>query len=100
MQINGLQSAQSVQTLASTQRSKPSQATESVTSSSAIATDQLDLSAEAQALSSAQASGATEASAGIRQDRVDSIRQAIANGTYESPEKLSGALDRLLDSFA
>ena len=59
-----------------------------------------DLSAEAQALSNAQATGASEASSGIRQDRVDSIRQAIANGTYESPEKLSGALDRLLDSFA
>ncbi|MDX1926766.1 MAG: flagellar biosynthesis anti-sigma factor FlgM [Pirellulaceae bacterium] len=100
MQINGLQSAQSVQSLAGTQRAKPSQATESVASSSSIPTDQLDLSPEAQALSESQATGASQASTGIRQDRVDAIRQAIANGTYESPEKLSGALDRLLDSFA
>ena len=100
MQINGLQSAQSIQSLAGTQRSKPSQASEHVASSSAINGDQLDLSAEAQALSDVQATGAAEASSGIRQDRVDAIRQAIANGSYESPEKLSGALDRLLDSFA
>ncbi len=100
MQINGLQSAQSIQSLSGTQRSTPSQASEPVSSSSAIPTDQLDLSAEAQALSDVQASGASEASTGIRQERVDAIRQAIASGSYESPEKLSGALDRLLDSFA
>ena len=100
MQINGLQSAQSVQSLANTQRSNPSQPTEPVATSSAIATDQLDLSAEAQALSDVQSAGGTEASTGIRQERVDAIRQAIANGSYESPERLSGALDRLLDSFA
>lgn len=100
MQINGLQSAQSIQSLASTQRSKPSQAAEPPASSSTLPSDQLDLSAEAQALSDVQSAGTANASTGIRQERVDSIRQAIANGTYESPEKLSGALDRLLDSFA
>jgi flagellar biosynthesis anti-sigma factor FlgM len=100
MQIQGLQSAQSVQSLAGTQRAKPSQGTEAVTSSSALAADQLDLSAEAQALGDVQGAGAAEASTGIRQNKVDAIRQAIANGSYESPEKMSGALDRLLDSFA
>jgi len=100
MQINGLQSAQSIQSLAGTQRVRPSQASEPVASPSAIPNDQLDLSPEARALSDVQATGATEASTGIRQDRVDAIRQAIASGSYESPEKLSGALDRLLDSFA
>jgi len=100
MQINGLQSAQSVQSLASTQRAKPSQAAEPVAPSSAIASDQLDLSAEAQALSDVQSSAAPEAATGIRQDRVDAIRQAIADGSYETSDKLSGALDRLLDAFA
>ena len=32
----------------------------------------------------------------IRQDRVDQIRKQIAEGTYETPEKLQIALDRLL----
>ena len=35
----------------------------------------------------------------IRQDRVDAIRQQIAAGTYETPEKLDIALDRLLDEI-
>jgi negative regulator of flagellin synthesis FlgM len=32
----------------------------------------------------------------IRQDRVNQIRQQIADGTYETPEKLQVALERLL----
>ena len=35
----------------------------------------------------------------IRQDRVDAIRTAIAQGTYETPDKLSAALDGLLDEI-
>lgn len=36
----------------------------------------------------------------IRQDRVNSIRAAIADGSYETDAKLSTALDRLLDEIA
>jgi len=35
----------------------------------------------------------------IRQDRVDQIRARIATGTYETPERLDAALDRLLDEI-
>jgi negative regulator of flagellin synthesis FlgM len=35
----------------------------------------------------------------IRQNRVDSIRTAIAQGTYESADKLNVALERLLDEI-
>ncbi len=35
----------------------------------------------------------------IRQDRVDAIRTAIAQGTYETDAKLNVALDRLLDEI-
>jgi negative regulator of flagellin synthesis FlgM len=35
----------------------------------------------------------------IRHDRVAEIRKEIAAGTYETPEKLSTALDRLLDEI-
>jgi len=34
---------------------------------------------------------------GVREDRVASIRAQIAAGTYETPEKLDVALERLLD---
>lgn len=36
----------------------------------------------------------------IRADRVESIRAALLNGTYETDDKLSTALDRLLDEIA
>jgi anti-sigma28 factor (negative regulator of flagellin synthesis) len=36
----------------------------------------------------------------IRQDRVDRLRAAIAQGTYETPERLSKAVDALLDELA
>jgi anti-sigma28 factor (negative regulator of flagellin synthesis) len=40
---------------------------------------------------------AADAAGDIRFDRVNAIRAAIADGTYETPEKLDIALDRLLD---
>jgi negative regulator of flagellin synthesis FlgM len=35
----------------------------------------------------------------IRQDRVNQIRNEIAKGVYETPEKLQIALERLLDEI-
>ena len=40
---------------------------------------------------------AADAASDIRFDRVNAIRAAIADGTYETPEKLDLALERLLD---
>ena len=42
---------------------------------------------------------AADATSDIRFDRVNAIRAAIADGTYETPEKLDAALDRLLESL-
>ena len=36
----------------------------------------------------------------IRADKVADIRAQIANGTYETSEKMSIALDRMLDELA
>jgi len=36
----------------------------------------------------------------IRADRVAELRSAILNGTYETEQKLSTAVDRLLDEIA
>jgi negative regulator of flagellin synthesis FlgM len=38
-----------------------------------------------------------EAASDIRFDKVNAIRAAIADGSYDTPEKLDIALDRLLD---
>ena len=55
--------------------------------------DQLDLSAAGQI--AAKLNEIPE----IRQDRVDQLRQAIAQGDYESEKNLGAALDRLLDEI-
>jgi negative regulator of flagellin synthesis FlgM len=36
----------------------------------------------------------------IRHEKVDAIRQQIASGIYETPEKLDVAMDRLLDELS
>ncbi|WP_315853672.1 flagellar biosynthesis anti-sigma factor FlgM [Rubripirellula tenax] len=36
----------------------------------------------------------------IRIDRVADIRRQIADGSYDTPEKMDAALDRLLDQLA
>ena len=62
--------------------------------SGALPMDQLDLSIEAQQLSS------TRGSEGIRADRIADIRTQISEGTYETAERLEVAVSRLLDQFA
>jgi len=60
----------------------------------AAPTDQLDISPEANFIS--QVRDLPD----IRADRVAELRAQIAAGTYETEQKLSATLDRLLDEFA
>ena len=60
---------------------------------SAPISDELQISEAAQLVE--QAHQAPE----IRQQRVDKIRAEIAAGTYETPEKLDAAVERLLDEI-
>jgi negative regulator of flagellin synthesis FlgM len=54
--------------------------------------DQIDLSVDGVR--------AAETASDIRFDRVAAIRTAIAEGSYETPEKLDLALERLLDRIS
>ena len=56
--------------------------------------DQVTISPAAEAAIQASEVG------GIRQDLVNRIRSEIAAGTYETPDKLDAALDRMLDEMA
>lgn len=56
--------------------------------------DQLDISPEAEMLIRARELPE------IRAERVAQIRAAIAAGTYETPDKLEIAINRLLDEIA
>ena len=49
---------------------------------------------------STEAVRAAEGGSDIRMDKVAALRAAIADGSYETPEKLDIALDRLLERLA
>jgi negative regulator of flagellin synthesis FlgM len=54
--------------------------------------DRVDISPAAEAAMAAEGSP-------IRQGLVNSIRRQIADGTYDTPDKMEMALDRLLDEM-
>jgi negative regulator of flagellin synthesis FlgM len=59
-----------------------------------VPVDQLEISAEAQMIST------SATNTDIRADRVADIRAQIAEGTYDSSEKLDAAVSRMFDEFA
>jgi len=103
MEIRGLQGIQSITGLGAPGKTGRSAAAPETSQASLAPVDELDLSAEAQALSSAAGltspAEASAADGGIRTDKVAALRQAIAEGNYDSPERMSAALDRFLDEY-
>ena len=90
MQINGpshLHGAHSVSAPHSTRLAKPTQQVES-----SQITDELQISEAARMAEQAQSSE-------VRTELVENIRAQIAQGTYETPEKLDVAVARLLDEI-
>jgi len=71
----------------------PSTAADSTSPTSIHAADQLDISEAAQLISQARDA------APIRLDRVADIRAQIADGTYDTTDKLDLAVDRLLNEL-
>jgi len=62
--------------------------------------DQLDLSSAAGGAERLSGGSPIAGSGEIRIDRVAELRRQIADGSYETSEKLDAALDRLLDEIA
>ncbi len=56
--------------------------------------DQLELSAEAQAMAG------MDGSTGVRADRIAELRAEIASGQYETAERLDTAVSRMLNAIA
>ena len=97
MQIYGPYRVSSTQPNAPAQRTQPQKPVDN--SAKAEPTDQLDLSSHATGInrvSATEIAGNGE----IRIDRVAEIRRQIADGTYDSPEKIDAALDKFLDQYA
>lgn len=65
--------------------------------------DSVDISPAAQEAArlaeAAEARAAAKADGSIRADKVASLRQQIADGSYDTPERLDAAVDRLLDQI-
>lgn len=71
----------------------PRPTTPSQSSSTPQGADRVDISAAA-----SEAAGASEAT-DIRSDLVARVRSEIAAGTYETPQRIDAALERLLDQM-
>jgi anti-sigma28 factor (negative regulator of flagellin synthesis) len=99
MQIYGPFRFNPVQTDRGVQRAAPQpQVSSPANSSSSIhPVDELSLSSEAQGIN--RLAGVHSAEGDFRAERIADIRRAIADGSYETIEKLDGAVDRLLDQL-
>ena len=92
MQISGPVHLHGAQGVNAPHSKHPAQ-TQQPTQTTPLKSDELELSEAAQI--AAKLSEVSD----VRQDRVATIRQAIADGTYETQDKLSTALDKLLDEL-
>jgi len=73
---------------------RPAQSIEPPASADALAPqDEVQISSEARKLDELSRTSA------MRQERIEQIRQEIADGTYDTPEKMDKALDRILDKY-
>ena len=94
MQISSNFSISGVDATRSAAKSNAPQAAAASASASTTPVDQLDLSPEALEIVQTQPSGET-----FRADKVASLREAIAQGGYDTDEKLNVALEKLFDSL-
>ncbi len=91
MQIYGSTQLHGAQSISAPHATRATSAASSAGSSAV--SDQLDISSAGQLLDKINQMPA------IRQDRVSQLRAAIASGSYETDDKLSSALNGLLDEI-
>ncbi|MBS0209369.1 MAG: flagellar biosynthesis anti-sigma factor FlgM [Planctomycetes bacterium] len=91
MQISGASQIHGAQSISAPHQARP---VASPPSGGLQINDQLDLSPAAQFVDQ------VHSLPDIRQDRVNQLRQQIASGNYDTPDKLDAALNRMLDELA
>ena len=73
---------------------RPAEGVQKPVSADALAPqDEVQISSEARKLDELSRTSA------LRQERIEQIRQQIADGTYDTPEMLDKALDKFLDKY-
>lgn len=100
MQIYGPYRVSTTQSTGGAARTQPQTPADQSGKPSATPVDQLDLSSAAGSVNRLDSSSQIAGGGQIRIDRVAELRRQIADGSYETPEKLDAALDRLLDQLA
>ena len=93
MQIHGPAQVHGTQGIKAPHHQPPAKAEQASASGAVQGADKLELS------EAGQIAARLAEIPDVRTDRVAEIRQAIADGTYESEEKLNAALDSLLDEI-
>jgi negative regulator of flagellin synthesis FlgM len=91
MQINGPSQVHGAHAINAPHFSGRTAGTQATSASQAV--DRVEISPAAQAAANAAEVG------GIRQDLVNTIRSQIAAGTYDTPDKMNLAMERLLDQI-
>ena len=97
MSIYGIQSLHSAQSLAGPHRAGATAAPAAETNRQGMSIqDEVQISQAAREASTAVVENSeSSAGSGIRFDLINHIRAEIADGTYDTPEKMSIAVDRL-----
>lgn len=95
MQISGNFSVSGVDSTRAAVRSNTPSRAEAPSPAISSPVDQLDLSPEALSLGQSESSGEI-----FRAEKVASLREAIAQGNYDTDEKMSAALDSFLDKLS
>ena len=100
MQIYGPFRVSTTQPNAPAQRAQPEKPADLAPKANSAPVDQLDLSGASSGINRLDSTSHIAGGGEIRIDRVADIRRQIADGSYETPEKIDAALDRLLDRLA
>lgn len=100
MQIYGPYRVSTTQPNSPQQRSQPQKPADTASQASSAPVDQLDLSSNISGVNRLDSTTQVAGGGEIRINRVAEIRRQLADGSYETPEKLDAALDRLLDQLA
>jgi len=90
MDVNGIGGVGQAQPLGGV---RPAQEIETPTTNALSPQDEVQISSEAQAMDE------LSRTADVRMERIAQIQQEIADGVYDTDEKMDAALDRFLDSY-
>ena len=100
MQIYGPFRVSAAQATGTPKRIQPQKSAQPATQTkSAVPVDQLDLSSSATSINRLDSTSPVAGGGEIRIDKVADIRRQIADGKYDTPEKMDKALDSFLDQY-